>query len=36
MVDFNVVNFITIALIVILAVLALRTALKAAGKASPV
>jgi hypothetical protein len=36
MVDFNIVNFITIALIVILAVVALRAAMKAAGKQSPV
>lgn len=36
MVDLNIVNAVTIGLIAILAILALRFALKAAGMASPV
>lgn len=36
MVEFNVVNFITIGLIAVLAVVAIRFATRAMGKASPV
>lgn len=36
MVDFNIVNFITIGLIAVAAIVAIRFVLKAAGKTSPV